>query len=80
VLLDGPRFTLDPNEDWHDPYYYYDNLDVGEVATLVESSAQPGQSYYLNNGEWLDLFYRDMGEYSGTANFCIKGLAVMEAD
>jgi C1A family cysteine protease len=80
VLLDGPRFTLDPFEDWHDPYYYYDNLDVSEVATLVESSAEPGQSYYRNGGEWLDLYYRDMGEYSGTANFCIKGLATMEED
>ena len=80
VLLDGPRFTLDPFEDWHDPYYYYDNLDVSEVATLVESSAKPGQSFYRNGGEWLDLYYRDLGEYSGTANFCIKGLAVIEAD
>jgi C1A family cysteine protease len=80
VLLDGPKFTLDPDEDWSDPYYYYDSLDAAEAATLVESSAGPGQSYYRNGGEWLDLYYRDLGEYSGTANFCIKGLAVKEVD
>jgi C1A family cysteine protease len=39
--------------------------------TLVESSSEPGQSYYRDSGEWLDLFAVD-----STANFCIKGLTV----
>jgi C1A family cysteine protease/phage anti-repressor protein len=36
--------------------------------TLVESSSQPGQSYYYESG-WNDLYTLDE-----TANFCIKGL------
>jgi hypothetical protein len=41
---------------------------------LVESSAEPGQSYYLGGPEWLDLYDLD-----STANFCIKGLTVASA-
>jgi len=37
--------------------------------TLVESAANPGQSYYWDTSQWLDLYYFD-----STANFCIKGL------
>ena len=38
--------------------------------TIVTSSSNPGESYYLSNSKWLDLYY-----YNDTANFCIKGLA-----
>lgn len=83
--LPGTRSTLDPFEDWHDPFYSYDSLETYDWPiqikyVLVESAAGPGQSYYRQDGEWLDLYYRDLGEYSGTANFCIKGLAAAEAD
>ncbi|MFC1683786.1 lectin like domain-containing protein, partial [Candidatus Zixiibacteriota bacterium] len=37
----------------------------------VESSAEPGQSYYRSGSDWLDLY-----EENNTANFCIKGLTV----
>ncbi len=37
---------------------------------IVPSSAQPGQSYYLENSSWHDLF--DIEE---TGNFCIKALS-----
>jgi C1A family cysteine protease len=38
---------------------------------IVESSAEPGQSYYHNGSEWLDLY-----DFDNSANFCIKGLTV----
>ena len=38
--------------------------------TIVESSAEPGQSYYLEGSTWTDLTTMD-----STANFCIKALA-----
>jgi C1A family cysteine protease len=42
--------------------------------TIVESASQPGQSYYRDGGEWLDLYDAD-----STANFCIKGLTTASA-
>jgi C1A family cysteine protease len=44
--------------------------------TLVESSANPGESYYYKNNEWKDFYYCPLGdpEWYGTGNFCIKGL------
>ncbi len=44
-------------------------LGTSWYETLVESAAEPGQSYYRSNSEWLDLY-----DYENTANFCIKGL------
>ncbi len=43
-----------------------------ESRTLVESSADPDQSFYRDGGGvWQDLWFDD-----DTANFCIKGLTV----
>ncbi len=42
-----------------------------KYRTTVESSANPGESYYYSGGQWLDLY-----DFNNTANFCIKGLAV----
>jgi parallel beta-helix repeat protein len=39
---------------------------------LVESASSPGQSYYYDSGNWLDLY-----DFDSTANFCIKGLTGM---
>jgi hypothetical protein len=37
----------------------------------VESSSEPGQSYYRSGSDWLDLY-----DFNNTANFCVKGLTV----
>jgi len=45
--------------------------------TIVESSAAPDESYYHENGQWLDFYdYNDPSGYQHTGNFCIKALAV----
>jgi len=38
--------------------------------TTVESRANPGESYYYDGSEWIDLY-----GYNNTANFCIKAMA-----
>jgi C1A family cysteine protease len=45
-------------------------------ATVVESSASPGESYYRSGSDWFDLYDYDFGvpEWYQTANFCIKAL------
>jgi len=50
--------------------------------TLVESAANPGESYYRSGSDWLDLYYLDLGHlaWNQTANFCIKGLANLPGD
>jgi len=40
-------------------------------GTLVPSASDPGQSYYWDSVEWMDLY--DLDE---SANFCVKALAV----
>ena len=44
--------------------------------TIVESSANPGESYFRSGGEWVDLYY----DGDTTANFCIKGLVQVDSD
>lgn len=39
--------------------------------TIVESVSHPGESYYYEDSQWLDLY-----KYDSTANFCIKALTV----
>ena len=41
----------------------------GGSRTIVESKAKAGESYYMNNGTWVDLTQDDK-----SANFCIKAL------
>jgi C1A family cysteine protease len=44
--------------------------------TIVESFARPGESYYRQGGAWLDLHDFSDPPWTGTANFCMKGLTV----
>jgi len=52
-------------------------ISCSTLSDEVESTADTGESYYLKNGQWKDLYYYifDELEWIGTANFCIKGLA-----
>lgn len=81
VLLEGPepKFYPDSNMDWLDQHDY-DNFNPLEATTMVKSSANPGESFYWSDSQWLDLYCHDIESYTGTANFCIKGLAVKEID
>ena len=87
LSLDNPVKIME-----NDDFYIYLNLDGGHpydrtsevpvllgsqrLGTLVDSSAQPGESYYRSNGQWMDLYYLDSLPYPGTANFCMKGLVL----
>jgi len=49
--------------------------------TMVESSANADESFYLNDaGSWVDLYGYDFENptFEGTANFCIKALGNVE--
>jgi len=51
-------------------------LGYQSPSVLVGSAAQPGESYYRENGQWLDLYNYAEIPYPGTANFCMKALTV----
>ncbi len=44
-------------------------LGMTQAGTVVKSEAHPGESYYYEDGEWIDLYSLD-----DTSNLCIKGL------
>ncbi len=45
--------------------------------TIVESSSNPGESFYKNGEDWLDFYdYNDPSGFQNTGNFCIKALSV----
>ena len=57
----------------------YDRQSDG---TIVESAANPGESYYLSGSTWLDLHDYEFSDpsWNGTANFCIKALTDPDDD
>ena len=81
IDLDNPIDMLELND-----FYVYIELSDGGHAydmtsdipvllgakyrTIVESSSQPGQSFYKEGEVWYDLF-----DLESSANFCIKALA-----
>lgn len=47
--------------------------------TIVESAANPGESFYFDGGEWLDFYnYNDPSGFQNTGNFCIKALTLLD--
>ena len=46
-----------------------------DYRTMVESSANPGESFLRSGGDWVDLYDYELPEWNSTANFCIKVLA-----
>jgi C1A family cysteine protease len=53
-------------------------LGASMKNTIVESSANPGESFYYQANKWKDLYYYISADsflqWDKTANFCIKGL------
>lgn len=48
-----------------------------DYRTIVESTAQPGESFYYTSSGWQDFYYYpDPSGYIGTGNFCLKGLTL----
>jgi len=76
-------------------FYLYLSLDAGghpydrtsivpvllgaDSKTLVESSASPGESYYMTAKGWEDFYdYDDPSGYQHTGNFCMKALTLAD--
>ncbi len=88
IPLDPP-IQLSEGEDFYlyvslsDGGHPYDRTSIVPVLlgadskTLVESSANPGESYYMINKGWQDFYYYDdPSGYLNTGNFCLKAYSI----
>jgi len=49
----------------------------GDSRVIVPSAANTGESYYYNEGVWMDFYdYIDDSGFENTGNICIKALAI----
>jgi len=49
-------------------------LGDNTLNTLVQSSANPSESYYFDGENWQDIYNYNFRYWNGTYNFCIKAL------
>lgn len=78
VTTTQPFFVYVEFSDGGHPYDRTSDVPVllgADYRTIVESSSEPGQSFYWTGTEWSDLY-----EFNSTANFCIKVLASTDTD
>jgi C1A family cysteine protease len=61
---------LDRGGHGYDCTSYIPVLLGGDTRPVVSSHANPGESYYREGDDWIDLT-----EFNSTGNLCIKGLA-----
>ena len=48
-----------------------------QYRTIVESSSNPDESYYLEGSTWMDFYYYDdPSGFQNSGNFCLKALTV----
>ncbi len=73
VLLDGPDEIWQSAGGFEEEFLGKSGLG-DEDSVLVVSTAYPGESFYWDGELWVD-----MQDVNGTANFCIKALAVTQA-
>ncbi len=80
-LTDGEDFYvyLSLSTGGH-PYDRTSDIPVllgADYRTIVESSANPEESYYKSGTDWLDFYdYDDPSGFQNTGNFCIKALTI----
>ena len=73
--------TIPPSDDFYIYLFLssggqpYDQSSYIPSAWLTyQSSASPGESFYMSGSSWLDLYDNISISHPQTANFCIKGL------
>lgn len=45
--------------------------------TIVNSTADTGQSFFYNGTSWEDFYYSGTPDWQGSGNFCVKPLAIL---